>query len=551
MHAFGHLESAVNGRTRTRSNPHRRSIGYLMAVAAVAWCASSASGALPPIREGGTLRVNDSADFNATIDPGVNYNNSGWAVFYATCAKLVNYPDANLPGSPAVVPEVATTLPTVSDSGRQYTFTIRPGFRFNTGEAVTAASFAAAINRDLAPQLHSAAVAFLQDVVGAEQVIAGKATTASGVVASGDTLTLQLTAPAPDFVTRLAMPFFCAVPAALPPFDQGYNPVPMAGPYYIASETPHEIILKPNPYYAGSRSRHLAEIDVNQGTDPLASMLAIGRGSADYDIGNLDTTLLRSYKAEGKLGTAQFSVHPDLELRYLIFNLRRPVFRDVRLRQAVNFALDRRHILAVSGLYGKPTGQILPPAMPGYRKVAIYPLDGPNLAAARRLVAGRHLVANLYVSPDQISSLIATEVADDLQRIGITVNIDNLTDSATVHTAPWDLVINGWIADYPDPYDFINAMLFGATSNTSGSENLGAFRNHAFDVRMAAAASLSGTARWAAYARLDADLMRTAAPIAPIADVYEPQLLSHRVRVDCQSYPTEVAGLDLATTCLR
>src|SRR6476646_2930314 len=191
-----------------------------MAVAGVAWCASSASGAQPPIREGGTLRVNDSANVNDTLDPGVNYINSGWAVFYATCAKLVNYPDANLLGSPAVVPEVATTLPIVSDSGRQYTFTIRPGFRFNTGEAVTAASFATAINRDLAPKLHSSAVAFLHDVVGAERVIAGKATTASGVVASGDTLTVRLTAPAQDFVTRLAMPVFCAVPAAFPAPDQ-------------------------------------------------------------------------------------------------------------------------------------------------------------------------------------------------------------------------------------------------------------------------------------------------------------------------------------------
>ncbi len=174
---------------------------------------------------------------------------------------------------------------------------------------------------------------------------------------------MLLTAPAPDFVTRLAMPFFCAVPAALPAVDQGYTPVPMAGPYYIASATPlGEIILKPNSYYGGSRSRHLAEIDVKLDTDPLASMLAIAHGSADYDIGNLDTTLLRSYEAKGKLGTAQFSVHPDLELRYLIFN---PEAAGLPRRrgpcQAVNLALDRRHILAVSGLYGKPSGQILPP----------------------------------------------------------------------------------------------------------------------------------------------------------------------------------------------
>lgn len=68
---------------------------------------------------------------------------------------------------------------------------------------------------------------------------------------------------------------------------------------------------------------------------------------------------------------------------------------------------------------------------------------------------------------------------------------------------------------------------------------------------MDAASALAGPRRLAAYARLDADLMRDAAPIAPIADVYLPVLVSRRVRPDCAVVPPAFAGLDLATTCLQ
>ena len=158
---------------------------------------------------GGTLRVNVSTTDVQSIDPAIDYENTGWAILDATCLKLVNYPDkSGLPGT-IVIPEAATALPAVSSDGKAYTFTIRKGFKFNTGEEVTAQTFAHVIDRDLAPALQSPAVTFLSDVVGADAVVNKKATHASGVTVDGDKLTVKLTRVAPDFVARMAMNFFC------------------------------------------------------------------------------------------------------------------------------------------------------------------------------------------------------------------------------------------------------------------------------------------------------------------------------------------------------
>src|SRR2546428_8942936 len=106
----------------------------LLATAAVAARTSRHTG----IKEGGTLRLNMSSSDIQSIDPGIDYEFLGWPLEFATCLKLVNYPDKPGKAGTVLVPEAAKTMPTISADGKTYTFTIRPGFKFNTGETVTA-----------------------------------------------------------------------------------------------------------------------------------------------------------------------------------------------------------------------------------------------------------------------------------------------------------------------------------------------------------------------------------------------------------------------------
>ena len=119
---------------------------------------------------GGTMTVDLANDTDYT-DPALDYLSTGWELEYATCLKLVNYPDKPGRAGTVLIPEAATALPRISADGKTYTFTIRRGLEFNTGEAVTAATFANLINRDLNPKLVSPSVAFLGDVVGADAVV--------------------------------------------------------------------------------------------------------------------------------------------------------------------------------------------------------------------------------------------------------------------------------------------------------------------------------------------------------------------------------------------
>ena len=177
-----------------------------------------------------------------TADSAVNLTAYNRMIQYATCARLLNYPDAPAPAGFELTPEVAASMPDVSVDGLTYTFTIRPGFAFSppSGEAITAETFRYSIERALSPKLGNRArgIEFLGDVKGAAAFHNGKADHVTGLSASGDTLSINLTAPAPDFLERLALPLFCPVPLGTPIVQDGLDPSPpvaSAGPYYLPS----------------------------------------------------------------------------------------------------------------------------------------------------------------------------------------------------------------------------------------------------------------------------------------------------------------------------
>ena len=171
------------------------------------------------------------------IDPALAYYTPTWQLENATCAKLVKHPDLSPPAGSLLEPEIAAAMPTVSADGRTYTFQIRNDYAFSppaTG-VVTAASMKYTFERTLDPDQSSPAQPFYLDIVGVPEYINRTAQTITGIVASGNTLTISLTEPAGDFLARLAMPFMCAVPTSLPVNPDGVPaPVPSAGPYYIS-----------------------------------------------------------------------------------------------------------------------------------------------------------------------------------------------------------------------------------------------------------------------------------------------------------------------------
>jgi ABC-type transport system substrate-binding protein len=218
--------------------------GLLGAGSAVGSAAEHSRGASP-----WTLRIAQTgataAAAIASIDPAQAAGFFANQLLWSTCAFLYDYADAPTPTGGVVRPEVATAFPTLRRRGRNYTYTIRvrSGFRYQNGTPVTAADFVHAIRRDLDPGLSATGPSVLHDLVRA--------------TSRADSIAITLDRPAPDLPTMLSSTLFCAIPSGLPATPT--QTAPMAGPYYIATYSPAEIVLKRNPS-AGQRSSLFASM---------------------------------------------------------------------------------------------------------------------------------------------------------------------------------------------------------------------------------------------------------------------------------------------------
>ena len=115
--------------------------------------------------------------------------------------------------------------------------------------------------RTLSPALISPAQQFFGNIVGATEYMNGQANEITGIVAQGDTLTIDLIHPQGEFLSLLAMPFLCAVPTTLPPVEQ-FAPIPSAGPYYISAYTiDQQITASRNPNYHGPRPQRFQTLE--------------------------------------------------------------------------------------------------------------------------------------------------------------------------------------------------------------------------------------------------------------------------------------------------
>jgi ABC-type transport system substrate-binding protein len=518
--------------------------------------AASTPSATPP--KGGIFRVvyapPEPLD---TMDPAMANTQASWTLLDLTCARLMTYPDKPPPAAFQLVPEVAAAPPTVSRDGKTYTFTLRRDFRFSDGTPVDARAFARAINRTLAPGVRSLGTRYMEDIVGARDVQAGRAASAKGVVARGYRLTIRLVQPLGDFPARTSMPFFCAVPPNLPADPEGRGEFPGSGPYYVTEYRPGQrITIRRNRYYRGKRPRHVDGFDVDlTAGSPQEVLNRIEDGRADWGIVPPplyfapERELVRKYGINRKDG--QFLVKPGFTLRAFVLNMSNSLFRgNLRLRQAVNFAFDRS-AFGAGPLGARLTDQILPPALPGFNDAKIYPLNKPDLAKARQLARGqlRGGKAVLYVMDLPLTLGLGQIVKQQLEPIGLEVEVRGIPAAAyfarlSTPGEPFDMAfLVTPNVDYYDPYAFLNLHL---ESRFIGRTNWSNLRSPKWDQRLRAASRLRGKARLNTYARLDVELARDVAPLAATVYLNEPTLVSKRV--GCVLVRP---ALDLAAACLK
>ena len=504
--------------------------------------------------KGGTLRVDSMPDFDY-IDPQLAYFSHSWQVENSVQLKLLSFPDVEGAAGSRIRPEAAAGFPRVSGDGKTYVFTVKKGFKFNDGKPVTAANFAAAIKRSLDPKMQSPASSFLDDVASYR--------------ANGMTLTVTLKKVAPDFLARMSMPFFSAIPTNLPTVAEGVDaPLVSAGPYYIKSWTKNraaEIVRNPNwnnakePWKSLKRPANVDRIVYTFGNSLDATLLRLRRN--ETDLGNIPPSAASDLSKEFGINKGRFFVRKNLVFWYFSLNNDSDLFKNnVKLRQAVNWAIDRPQIVRQHGfLGGGRTDQILPPGMPGFKDGKNYSLAGVNnasLTKARALANGntRSGKAVFYASSTAPGPAIAQVVQFNLKQIGVDVEIKQFARTVQAEKAgtrgePFDIMWNGWGADYPDPYNFINVLLDGSRLQATNNVNTQYFNNPAYNKKMETAARLSGAARLSAYGNLDNDIMKNQAPMAPYIVTNARLFVSQDV--GCYTFSPVNATTNLVAVCKK
>ena len=509
--------------------------------------------------EGGTARLDAFYD-PGSMDPAVAYETLPIQLLYATCAKLLNYPDkAGLAGS-QLVPEVAQSLPARSADGKSYTFAIRSGFRFSppSTERVTAQTFKHTIERTLSPAMKSPIAYEFAAIVGAGAYMAGKTAHIAGVTARANTLTIRLTEPAPNLPRLLAQSFFCAVPSNTPNDPHGDGVIPSAGPYRVASNTGQGVVLTRNPNYHGSRPHRLERIELAVRIPGPRAVAQVQAGMADYAMdGEVDSTTAATlaarygpHSAAARSGHQQYFVNTESVLDYFALNTHRPLFADARLRRAVSYAINRAALARLGDPFAsvpeQPTDHYLPPGIPGHVNRQIYPLT-PDLTKARQLAKGHAgATAVLYTCNRPTCIQQAQIVKNDLAAIRLRVVVKTFEDRQLSKRIgkpgePFDIFGDGsWAADYPDPQGVLNPLLEESTNGPT-------LDDPTYRRRLAAAALRTGPERYMAYARLDADLAHNAVPLVTYGNPSSHELFS--ARMGCQTYG--VYGIDLAALCIK
>jgi oligopeptide transport system substrate-binding protein len=419
----------------------------------------------------------------ATLDPALVETGPG-DIVGAIFSGLVRL-DTNM----KIVPDLAESW-AVTNNGLTYTFTLRKNAKFQDGRTVTAADVKYSWERACAPALKSPkASQFLADIKGANDCIAGKSTSISGLkVINDNTLEVTLESAKAYFLGEMAQPVaFIVDKNDVSRGAQWYEKPNGSGPFKIKTwQKDSLLVLERNDSY------YLTPAKVKF----LVFKLFAGNYMQLYENGEIDMVPIGT----SSLDKVQDKTNPlNKELvsgfsynsHYLGMNVSKAPFDDVKIRQAVGLALDVPKLIEISlkGQAQQAAGYI-PPGVPGYNS-ALTPTTR-NLEKAKQLIT-----ESKYGSADKVPeitfydpysiSAVDQAIIGMLQNLGLKVKsqvISSLDEYLKrSHNHELQLWTSGWRADYIDPQNFLE-ILFQSKS----TDNDFAYNNPAVDAALASAA---------------------------------------------------------------
>ncbi|HSD23076.1 MAG TPA: ABC transporter substrate-binding protein [Solirubrobacterales bacterium] len=512
---------------------------------------------------GGTLRVAVPAvEPFATLDPAVVYVGDIGRLVPLTNDGLLAYRHVGGQAGNQLVPDLAIKMPEVSRDGKTYRFQLRPHILYSNGRVVKASDFRYAIERVFKLRLRvgfadslglSVAKSYFRTIRGADRCDRRRCDLPDGIVAddAARRVTFHLSAPDANFLYKLASTFAAAVPGGTPLREATRRPLPATGPYRIASFAPNRSVrLVRNPrfqeWFKAAQPAGLPEQIVVKVVPELKERIAlVKQGKADLT----SSRGLLSFPVPPALKPWVHS-HPLPLTSYLAFNTNRPPFDDPRARQAVNYALDREKIVQLVGgeATARPTCQVLPPNVPGYRRYCPYTADAS--ADERWTAADRVKAAELVAASGTARAAVTLWIpsltglgpylADLLESLDYRVQLRSSFGrkpnpaaayfgrlaAVTKPRALPQILWSPWLADYPTASNFIEPLF-----SCGAPDNRAHFCERSLDRKIRRALKLQQTDLAGAnrlWTELDREITDNALWV-PLYNGYEADLVSKRV----------------------
>ncbi|MBI3217561.1 MAG: ABC transporter substrate-binding protein [Mycobacterium sp.] len=461
----------------------------------VAACGGSDEGSSSP--GGGDINITMTS-FPDYVDPQLSYTVEGWEVMYNTYTPLLTYKHAKAEAGAEVVPGLAKALPEVSPDGKTYKLTLRPNMKYSDGTPIKASDFTYAIQRLF--KADSGGSVFYEAIAGASEYADGSAPTISGITtddATGD-ITIVLKEANGTFDNLLALPFSAPVPPSTPlDKDATNNPPPTSGPFMITKvESPQTMTMERNPNFktvkdAGADEVADAQVDkitITQNKSNTAQVTGVEQNTIDFMVDPPDADRLAEVKAKY---SDRFRLEESINTYYFWMNTQKAPFNDLKVRQAINYAIDPEALNRVFGGRLHATQQILPPGMPGHDEYKLYP--GPDLEKAKALIAEANPAdkdITVWTDDEPDRKRIGEYYHDLLTQLGFNATLKVIAGDvywATIgnqSTPDLDTGFADWFQDFPHPDDFFRPLLNGASILPTNGNNFSRVAIPELDAKM-------------------------------------------------------------------
>jgi peptide/nickel transport system substrate-binding protein len=407
-----------------------------------------------------------------SLDPGFGYTTQAAEPDWIVYTPLVTYAHASGAAGGQVIPGLATALPTVSSDGLTYTMTLRKGLLYSNGKPVKASDFPFAIQRSIKLPWGGKSF-YTSNIVGAAAFDSGKAKSISGITADDATgqITIKLLAPYGAFDNVLAFPSSAPVPADTPVTNLPNAPPAGDGPYMFGNVQPNKgYDMVQNSKWSGQNvpgipAGHLKTIHVKYvSTNQQEATQVLANQADSFDPADeIPGGLLQQIKSTA---SSRYAAETTAQNFYFFMNVKTKPFSSQLVREAVNYAIDRRALQRLAAGFLTPACFFLPPQLAGHPTGACPygdPNAAPDLAKAKALIAQSGMAGTAVTvygentSPRKeyidyytqvLSSLGFKTTEKLLARAPYFTTIGNLK-TPNVQTGFAD-----WQQDFPNPIDF-------------------------------------------------------------------------------------------------